>query len=836
MKWALGSIFSRQHRLSFPKRAARGGHRPVRLKLEQFEDRITPSSYSLSTLAEFNGGFGPVPVTGGLIRDGSGNLYGATSSGGSAGEGMVFELAHGTGTILTLASFDGSSSSDPSGLTMDASGNLYGLTIVGGPGTGGTVFELARGSRTITTLASFDFTDGAVPQGRLVLDASGNLYGTASEGGAHSRGTIFELAKGSSTITALASFNGANGENPSAGLIMDGLGNLYGTTPFGGASGDGTVFELKKGSSTITKLASFDSSSPGSDTGALCLDKSGNLYGTTRDGGAYGNGTVFELARGSRTITALASLDGHVYSGLILDANGDLYGTTADGGASGDGTVFELVKGQGAVTTLSSFDGSDGNIPVALIMDSAGNLYGSTQGGGASPELVGTLFELAKGSATIKTLAAFPVNLGAGPYGSLIMDGSGNLYGTTQFGGAANFGTVFELKKGSSKITTLASLDDAVGAYPTAGLIMDQSGNLFGTTSGHGPFGAGTVFELTKGSGTITVLAAFDLANGGSPNGGVIMDGAGNLYGTANDGASFDEGSVFEVVKGSGTITTLASFDTANGASPYAGLILDTSGNLYGTTSSGGASGGGTVFELGKGSGTITTLAPFDTANGAFPYAGLILDQSGNLYGTTEQGGTAGVGTVFELVRGSGSITTLASFAGSNGGTPSAALIMDGAGNLYGTTDYGGAGSEGTVFELARGSGTIATLASFNAYNGTLPFGGLIMDTSGNLYGTTAMGAGTTVGTIFELQPSMASAHGPMFVIGEKADTTPLLPTTSFRKLPPQRSQLDGANETLCGARATSEDHRVPSHQKAHEAALDLAHLIDLGFFDPRWA
>ena len=226
------------------------------------------------------------------------------------------------------------------------------------------------------------------------------------------------------------------------------------------------------------------------------------------------------------------------------------------------------------------------------------------------------------------------------------------------------------------------------------------------------------------------------------------MDSSGNLYGTTIEGGSRD-GTVFELAKGSGTITTLASFNGTNGEYPEAGLVMDSSGNLYGTTYGGGALNDGTVFELVHGSGTITTLASFNGDRRCNPFGGLVMDSSGNLYGTT-CGRRCGDGTVFELAQGSGKITTLASFNGTDGANPKAALIMDSSGNLYGTTTGGGASGDGTVFELANGSGTITTLASFNGTDGALPIAGLIMDSSGNLYGTATGGGTSDNGTVFE--------------------------------------------------------------------------------------
>jgi uncharacterized repeat protein (TIGR03803 family) len=182
------------------------------------------------------------------------------------------------------------------------------------------------------------------------------------------------------------------------------------------------------------------------------------------------------------------------------------------------------------------------------------------------------------------------------------------------------------------------------------------------------------------------------------------MDSSGNLYGATQWGGSANpaDGTVFEIAKGSNTITTLASFNGANGAHPLCALAIDSSGNLYGTTEFGGAIDDGTVFELPRGSSSITTLVSFDGINGSTPFGAVILDSSGNLYGTTEVRGPQGFGTVFELSRATNTITTLASFNGTNGGDPYAGLIMDSSRNLYGTTKNGGANDLGTVFELVK--------------------------------------------------------------------------------------------------------------------------------------
>jgi uncharacterized repeat protein (TIGR03803 family) len=756
------SMFSPGWWSSFWRPARQHGPRRRRsapLGVRQLETRLTPS---LSTLASF--GFAPAGASpeAGLVMDGSGNLYGTAYSGGPSNAGTIFEIAHGSGTLTVLASFNGANGLNPDGaLILDSSGNLYGTTVYGGAAGDGTVFQVAAGSGTITTLASFNLAGGTNPRGALIMDGSGNLYGTTQFGGAFGTssddGTVFELAQGSGTITTLASFNPTVGSHPLAGLVMDGSGNLYGTTFDGGASGYGTVFELAQGSGAITTLASFDSTDGANPHAPLVLDSSGNLYGTTYGGGRIGHGTVFELATGSGTITTLALIANYPVAGLVMDGSGNLYGTGSGSGPifSSPGTVFEVAKGAGGFTftTLASFNGTDGSDPQAgLVLDSSGNLYGTTAAGGAG---YGTAFELAQGTGTITTLASFVVPNGANPSANVIADSSGNLYGTTQNGGTFGYGTVFEVAAGSGTVTTLGSFDGSDGSDPRGGLVMDGSGNLYGTTYTGGLYGYGTVFKVAAGSSTITRLTSFNSSDGANPVGSMILDSSGDLYGATYDGGSTlnaGEGTVFELAHGSHKVTTLALLSY-----PLAGLVMDGSGNLYGTASGVGplVSGPGSVFEVAAGSGTATTLASFiRVPYVGHPHGGLFMDGSGDLFGTTYDGGPGNAGTVFEVAAGSGKITTLASFSlsGTGGVGPAAGVVVDSFGNVYGTTS-----ARGTVFVVPAGSGAATTLVSFNWANGANPTADLIRDAQGALFGTTNSGGAFGGGTVFEL-PGVAVA------------------------------------------------------------------------------
>jgi uncharacterized repeat protein (TIGR03803 family) len=364
----------------------------------------------------------------------------------------------------------------------------------------------------------------------------------------------------------------------------------------------------------------------------------------------------------------------------------------------------------------------------------------------------------------------------------VIVDRSGNLYGTTWFGGANGGGNVFKIAPdGTYKVlySFCSQSNCADGDGPLAGLIIDSSGNLYGTTTFGGANGGGTAFKLAA-KGTETVLYNFcsrrHCSDGAGPSTGVVMDSSGNLYGTTiNGGRSCRCGSVFKLAP-NGTETTLYSFTAGSDGYEPNSVILDSAGNLYGTTPFGGTNGSGNVFEVSP-DGTFKLLYSFcsqaNCTDGANPQAGLIMDNSGNLYGTANGGGMYGYGTVFKLAA-NVTETTLYTFCSKgdcrDGAFPAAGLMMDGSGNLYGTTQFG-IGRDcydrnpdqcGTVFKLAT-NGTETALYSFcskaGCADGLTPAGSLTMDGSGKLYGTTFQGGkGHCIdgcGTVFELDPAL---------------------------------------------------------------------------------
>ena len=387
--------------------------------------------------------------------------------------------------------------------------------------------------------------------------------------------------------------------------------------------------------------------------------------------------------------------------------------------------------------------------------------------------------------AILTTLVSFNGVSGNVPYGNLMTDAAGDLFGTASLGGAYDFGTVFEVPYVNGAYATtpvaLASFNHTDGSSPEGTLIADAAGNLLGTTLTGGATGVGTVFEIANTNGsyasTPTTVVSFNATNGSVLQSGLVTDTNGDLFGTTLEGGTSNLGTVFEIVN-NGTAaapsyanapTTLLNFTGVNnGQGSFGNLITDARGDLFGTAGGGGTYNLGEAFEL-VNIGTVTApvysttpiiMTSFNGTDGSRPAAGLIADSSGNLFGTTYTGGASNDGTVFELVNNGNynyTLVTLASFSGANGQNPAASLIEDAAGDFFGTTTAGGANNDGTVFELVNnggGSYTLNTLVNFNGANGDAPASGLIADAAGNLYGETQLGGVNNLGTVFELSNS----------------------------------------------------------------------------------
>ena len=357
------------------------------------------------------------------------------------------------------------------------------------------------------------------------------------------------------------------------------------------------------------------------------------------------------------------------------------------------------------------FKGTDGGLPTALIEDTAGNLYGTTSSGGSG---FGVVFKLDTAHHE-RVLHVFAGPDGRLPRGSLVSDRFGSLYGTTAFGGAADLGTVFKIDPNGKETVLHSFTGSPDGRNPDAGMVMDVAGNLYGTTEFGGTSDLGTIFQIDA-SGQHRVLHSFtgDSTDGSHPKAGLIVDSAGNLYGTTFSGGSDGKGTVFLFDTKQNTEHILYNFSGGtDGGNPLGGITRANDGTLYGTAGFGGVArrhgccrpGAGVVFSL---TGTSQNVLYTFTGgvDGAVPSGDLVLS-NGVLYGTTQLGGRGHRGTAFSLRLADSLETVLHGFTGkADGATPQAGLSMNAAGVLYGTANTGGSAMKGTLFHLRNSSFT----------------------------------------------------------------------------------------------------------------------------------
>ena len=764
-----------------------------------FTASLVPSGAAFTTLASLLTASNGDDSVSGVIQASNGNFYGPAAFGGSYygdgvtnGAGTIFQVTP-AGVITTLHNFVGTDGQWPEGQLIQASdGNLYGTTGEGGANGGGTIFKISLAG-TLTTLYSFcaqtNCSDGKQPFGQLLQASDGYLYGVATGGGNNNNGTIFKITP-AGAVTTLYTFTGGNDGGEPGGVLMQARdGNLYGSTD-AGASGYGTIFRITLGGD-LTTLYTFTANDgftgPDGAGAALIQASDGSFYGTTIEGGPHQCGTIFKMtpAGALTSLFSFSNLDGCVPIGLLQASDGNFYGEARWGGTVGDGTLYQVTPA-GTVTTLHVFTGGDGNSPTGWLIQAAdGSLYGTTQNGGANND--GTVFKLTLGAAvqapTVSTSSPSAVTGSTATLG-----GSVNPNGT-------DTEVWFEWGTSSSLSGSASTPKQNIGSGTSASAVTANITGLNASTtyyfqvwaqnSAGTSQGAITSFTTSATATTYTLFGTVTLSGSGlsgvtvtvsGPNNASITTTSSGIYvaivsaggtytvtpsligytfvpssATFSNLSSDQTQNFVATASATGlTLTTLVNFDYDDGAYPlWVGLIQGSDGNFYGTTSAGGDSVTGTIFKVTP-SGTLTTLHSFAETDGTKPCAGLIQASDGNLYGTTSMGGDANNdGTVFKVTP-AGVFTVVHGFGGTDGSVSESSLIQASDGNFYGTTAGGGNPGNGTVFKLTP-AGTLTTLYNFGGNSGIVPYAGLIQASDGNFYGTTDSGGPNAWGIVFKI-------------------------------------------------------------------------------------
>jgi uncharacterized repeat protein (TIGR03803 family) len=533
----------------------------------------------------------------------------------------------------------------------------------------------------------------------------------------------------SGTVTLLHSFT--QGNTPYASLIEGTDGNLYGTTGGATSGRHGGIFRITPGG-TLTFLHQFTGVDGANPIGAL-LEVHGNFYGTTWSGGAFDRGAVFKVSPDG-SFVHLHSFDGGSGGGLpraalVQGLDGNLYGTTSSGGTSlNDGTIFRMTP-EGAVTTLHQFlglGGAGGEHPCSpLIQGADGNLYG----------MAGIVFKLTLDGQFTALYSPPGVGRLSRSSGALVKGQDGRLYGTAADGGDTNQGTIFAVTEAGEGSVLYSFAESIEGQHPVGALIQAGDGAFYGVTSRGGTRGRGTVFRMSA-VGAVTVLHTFvgGSTDGADPVGSLIRGFDGSFLGITTGGGVFDGGTVFEMTS-DGVVTVLHHFaggSVGGGASAPSSLIQGNDGNLYGTTSRGGAFDRGTVFKLTLG-GLFSIVHHFaETGESLYP-SSLVQGRDGNFYGTT-------VSAIFRM-RPDGVVTILRVSTGTIGTydslLPPGPLIEGADGNFYGTT-YESSPTRLVFFKMTP-AGTFTNLREFdiNVYGFPGFPGGLLEAADRDFYGTT---------------------------------------------------------------------------------------------------
>jgi uncharacterized repeat protein (TIGR03803 family) len=605
---------------------------------------------------------------------------------------------------------------------------------------------------------------GTAPTAPLLVAAGGDIYGTCSSGGANGAGSVFRITAGGTTETVF-SFSGADGRAPAAGLVTGPDGASYGTTSGGGAGGFGTAFRIAADGSH-TRLVDFTGTSgaaKGSVPGPLVLHGDGFFYGTTAAGGSAGAGTVFRMDAAG-TVTTLAEFTGTSGAargsepvGRLLFSGPAIYGVCRSGGSGNLGTVFRLDGG--ALTTLVDFTGNAGSHPGArpaggLVEMPGGQIFGTTEFGGTAG--FGTAFRLTTGANPLFTsIRSFDDLQGSQPVGEMAAADATTLLGTLAAGGGSGWGGVFRLTT-AGDFTVLASFTGESGALPgavpRAGLTATTGGTFIGTTSAGGPGNLGTVFQV-DGTGAVTTTTALSPDDGWMPSGAPVPDGQGGWLFPLAAGGSAGGGTVARW-DGS-TLTTLAPLGGAAGSAAD-GSLLEKGGLYYGLASQGAASGRGSAFRIDPSAGTATPVNAFTSTGGTLADGGLIVGSDDALYGVGREGGTSGRGTLFKVTT-AGVRTRIVSFTGTAGAAPGTApwgpLVLAPSQTYYGVTARGGSQDQGVLFRLSS-AGTYTPLVHFTPTGPRGPAGGLATAADGGIYGTCRSGGPADAGVVFHLDPA----------------------------------------------------------------------------------
>ena len=693
-------------------------------------------------------------------------MFGTTMKGGEDNSGVLFKADSNGENLEVIYEYTKISAQSPYGSLLQASnGKYYGLTYSGGYNSLGVLFEYNIDTDTYTTKVSFDgVSKGEKPKGSLIEASNGKLYGLTREGGTNNLGVLFEFDPSTDIFTKKIDFDGTSfGSYPEGDILEASDGKFYWMMLAGGANGVGTILQYNPATNSLVNLLDFSSLISGEHpNGSLMEASNGKLYTITPNGGASGHGVLIEYDLSTSIFTIRYNFDNGIQGGgpvgsLIEASNGKLYGVTLGGGANSYGVLFEFDYSTNILSKKYDFAYASGCRPKdKLIQGSNGKFYGMTSTGGANN--YGVIFKYNPITDVYTNKLDFDgTEKGQNPYGSLIQGSNGNLYGMTYAGGRKGTGVLFEINIASNTFTKKLDLGIAENGEASSGLTEASNGLLYGISLG-GLNIDGVLFSINPITNVFSKIIDFDESTSGRFPSGVLFEARNNkLYGVTRLGGSNNVGLLFEYDPVLDLYTKKIDFDASNGSSPTGMFIEDSDGMLYGLTTDGGNNGDGVLFKYDPFTNIFSKKIDFEiNSRGRGPKGGLMKASNGKFYGTTQNGGAFGFGTIFEYNPTSEVFTKKVDIDGLlDGKWPSFSLVEAANQKLYGLTSNGGLHDCGVLFEYDPSTNTYTKKIDFDGTTtGKSPKGNLILMPSGNFYGLTYSGGANDLGVLFRYNPS----------------------------------------------------------------------------------
>ena len=681
-------------------------------------------------------------------------LLGNTMNGGNQ-FGLIFKYTAGATQFDDTYRLTGIAGMSPGAITQI--GNyIYGCTRSGGAFGLGTIYKYEPLTNVYTVLHDFVDSTGSQSSTQLLLASNGKLYGTSGTGGPLFGGVIFEFDLSTNTYQKLAYFGSViNGGNPSDYLIQASNGKLYGTTYQGISNFNGTLFEFDIATNTITTLHNFTPNTGNNPGGKLFETQAGKLVGLTFSGGGALGGVIYEYDLNTNTYTKktdFTTTTGTNPTGSFTALNATtLLGTCSTGG-TGAGTLFEYNIATNTLTKKFDFIQAQGSRPMGnLTLASNGKYYGGFENGGASN--AGGIFEYTYATNSCIYKHSFTASEATSPRFPFVEFNSGKLMGINTTAGPFLGGVLFEYDFTNNTLTKKLDFQSSDGSKFTGPLTLAANGKYYSGTLQGGINNAGVIFEYDYATNSYTKKIDLSSVTGISSSGSLVHAPNGKLYGTTSDGGVSFQGTLFEYDYTTNTCTKKVDFNSLNGAAPLGSMMLASDGFMYGITSDGGTQNIGVLYQYDYVNNIIVNKFEFNNTSGHSPKGSLMQASNGKLYGMTNLGGTNDYGTLFSYNLNTSTVTKIHDFGNNGTGTnPEGSLLEISPGILLGMTRNGGNGS-GTIFEYNFTTGVVTNKYDLILTEGSEPLGTLFKASNGKIFGMTAAGGQYYTGTIFEYDP-----------------------------------------------------------------------------------